>query len=140
RASVLSDDLGRTKDAIETLDKTINFYPDYGQARGSRGVLLARLGKHKEALRDARESERLDGRPANLYRVAGIYALASRADARHRHEAFRLLAAALAAGYGFEELADDPELAPLRPLPEYKKLVEAARFLRETGQAAPKNP
>jgi serine/threonine protein kinase/tetratricopeptide (TPR) repeat protein len=127
RAAVLAEGLGRTAEAVEALDKAIAFYPEYGQARAGRGVLLARLGKYAEALRDAREAERLDPRPANLYRVAGIYALASASNADNRREALRLLATALRADYGFEHLDSDPELVPLRGLPEFKELVTAAR-------------
>jgi serine/threonine protein kinase/Tfp pilus assembly protein PilF len=134
RAAVLSDVLGRTPEAIKSLDRAIELYPQRGQARAGRGVLLARLGKHDEALRDAREAERLDAQPANLYRVAGIYALASRDKPEHRQEAFRLLAAALRAGYGFEHLDGDPELEPLRALPQFKRLVAAARMLRDGGK------
>jgi serine/threonine protein kinase/Tfp pilus assembly protein PilF len=134
RAAVLADLPGRTEEAVQALSTAIDLYPEHGQARAGRGVLLARLGKHEEALRDARAAERLDGRPANLYRVAGIYALASRGNAAHRREAFRLLAAALRADYGFEYLDGDPELAPLRALPEFKRLVEAARRLRDAGK------
>jgi tetratricopeptide (TPR) repeat protein len=134
RAAVLSDLPGRTEVAVKALDKAIELYPEYGQARAGRGVLLARLGRYEEALRDARAAERLDGRPDNLYRVAGIYALASRVSAAHRREAFRLLAAALRAGYGFEYLGSDPELAPLRGSPEFRRLVEAARHLHENAK------
>jgi tetratricopeptide (TPR) repeat protein len=131
RAAVLSDVLGRTREAVRALDRAIALYPEHGQARAGRGVLLARLGKYKEALRDARHAERLDPRPANLYRVAGIYALASRGDAGHRREAFRLLSAALRADCGFEHLDTDPELVPLRGLPEFQRIVQAARTLRD---------
>jgi tetratricopeptide (TPR) repeat protein len=134
RAAVLSEMPGRTPEAVGALDRAIEYYPDYGQARAGRGVLLARLGKYEEALRDARAAERLDARPANLYRVAGIYALASRHKRKHRHEAFRLLATALSAGYGFEHLDGDPELAPLRALPEFKRLVAAARLVRDAAK------
>jgi serine/threonine protein kinase/Tfp pilus assembly protein PilF len=92
RAAVLSDVLGQTAEAVKALDRAIALYPEHGQARAGRGVLLARLGKHEEALRDARAAERLDAQPANLYRVAGIYALASRDKPELRQEAFRLLA------------------------------------------------
>jgi hypothetical protein len=66
--------------------------------------------------------------------VAGVYALASREKGKYRREAFRLLAAALRAGYGFEHLDGDPELEPLRALPEFKRLVAAARMLRAGGE------
>jgi tetratricopeptide (TPR) repeat protein len=138
RAAVLSDMTGRTEEAIKALDKAVELYPEYGQARAGRGVLLARLGKSDEALRDAREAERLDRRPDNLYRVAGIYALTSGNNANNRREAFRLLSAALRAGYGFEYLDNDPELVPLRASADFKQLVEAARLLREAGQIGPK--
>jgi serine/threonine protein kinase/tetratricopeptide (TPR) repeat protein len=139
RAAILAE-MGSMQEAVKALDTAIEFHPEYGQARAGRGVLLARLGKRDRALRDAREAERLDPRPANLYRVAGIYALTSPGSTANQREAFRLLSAALRADHGFEYLDDDPELAPLRPLPEFQRWVEAARLLRAAGGVSPKRP
>jgi serine/threonine protein kinase/Tfp pilus assembly protein PilF len=130
RAAVLAEPLGRTDDAVEALSRAINLAPERGQCRAGRGILLARLGRREEALRDASEAERLDPRPEVLYQVAGIYALTSEQNAADRRAAFRLLAAALRQGHGFNLLEIDPDLRPIREQPEYRRLLEAARTLR----------
>ena len=130
RTAVLSERLGQTDDAIEALGRAISLAPERGQPRAGRGVLLARRGRRDEALRDAREAERIDPRPEVLYQVAGIYALTGEKHPADRREAFRLLAAALRQGYGFDLLAIDPDLRPIRGDPEYRRLLEAARTLQ----------
>jgi tetratricopeptide (TPR) repeat protein len=127
RAAVLSERLGRTNDAIEALARAIRLAPERGQPRAGRGVLLARLGRRDEALREVKEAERVDPRPEVLYQAAGVYALTSRQNAADRREAFRLLATALRRGYGFDLLEIDPDLRPIREQPEYRRLLEAAR-------------
>jgi tetratricopeptide (TPR) repeat protein len=135
RAAVLAERLGRTTDAVASLDRAISLVPRSGQARAGRGVLLARLGRRDEALRDAREAEQLDPRPEVLYQTAGIYALTGQKNAGDRREAFRLLAAAMRRGYGFDLIEVDPDLRPIRGLPEYRRLLEAARTLQPHGGA-----
>jgi tetratricopeptide (TPR) repeat protein len=134
KAHVLSERLGRVEEAVEFLDRAIALYPDHVLAQAGRGVLLARLGRRDAALRDAEAALRLDPRPLILYQVAGIYALTSRQNGDDRQEAFRLLAAALRQGFGFDLLASDPDLAPIRSLPEFRRLVEAAKALQGQGE------
>jgi serine/threonine protein kinase/tetratricopeptide (TPR) repeat protein len=129
RAAILAEQLGRTVDAVTALDRAISLAPQRGQTRAGRGVLLARLGRRDEALRDAKEAERLDPKPEVLYQTAGIYALTSQTNPADRGEAFRLLKAALRQGYGFDLLEIDPDLRPIRGGPEYRRLLEAARTL-----------
>jgi tetratricopeptide (TPR) repeat protein len=121
--------LGRTEEAVKSLDTALDLYPDYAPARSGRGVLLARLGKRDAALSDAREALRRDTRAPTLYQAAGIYALTSKQVADDRREAFRLLAAALRQGFGFDLLAIDRDLDPIRDDPEFRELVAAARAL-----------
>jgi serine/threonine protein kinase/Flp pilus assembly protein TadD len=134
RAAVLAERLGRTGDAVEALGQVIRLAPERGPARAGRGVLLARLGRRDEALRDAKEAERLDPRPEVLYQTAGVYALTSAKDPADRGESFRLLRAALRQGYGFDLLEIDPDLRPIRGHPEYRRLLEAARELQPHGE------
>jgi tetratricopeptide (TPR) repeat protein len=132
RAAVLAEQPGQTNDAVAALDRAIHLAPQRGQPRAGRGVLLARLGRRHEALRDARDAERLDPRPEVLYQAAGIYALTSRTDPADRRDAFRLLAAALRQGYGFDLIENDPDLRPIQGQPEFLHLLEAARTLQST--------
>jgi tetratricopeptide (TPR) repeat protein len=136
----LAERLGRTADAVPALDQLVSLYPDYVHARASRGVYFARLGQRDAALRDAKECLQRDTWPSTLYQVAGIYALNARQHRDDRHEAFRLLSSALRKGYGFELLAQDRDLDPIRDDPEFHKLVEAARILRAGGAAPTAKP
>jgi serine/threonine protein kinase/Flp pilus assembly protein TadD len=136
KAHVLAEKLGRTTEAIAVLDKEVATYPDDALARAGRGVLLARQGKRRAALDDAEAALRLDTEPSTLYQVAGIYALSSREQPDDRRQAIRLLSSALRGGFGFDLLETDPDLAPVRQLPEFRRLVAASRGLHG-GAATP---
>jgi tetratricopeptide (TPR) repeat protein len=118
---------GRNEEAVRTLDKAVELYPDYVPSRAGRGVYHARLGHREAAVADARESLVRDAGPSNLYQVAGIYALTSRREPTDREEAVRLLTKALRSGFGFDLVAIDTDLDPIRADPEFRRLAEAAR-------------
>jgi tetratricopeptide (TPR) repeat protein len=130
KASVLSERLDRTEDAIRVLDDAVKYHPDYPPVRSGRGVLLARLGRREPALADARASLRLGHQPEVTYQVAGIYALTSREHPADRAEAFRLLRIAFEEGFGLELVDQDPELIPIRSLPEFREIVQSAKARR----------
>jgi serine/threonine protein kinase/tetratricopeptide (TPR) repeat protein len=123
--------LEQTLQAVDALDRALTIAPDYVPARSGRGVLLARLGKRAEALADAREVLQRDTAPRTLYEVACIYALTARQHADDRLEALRLLSAALRQGFGHDLIESDSDLVALRPHPEFRRLVDVARALRE---------
>jgi tetratricopeptide (TPR) repeat protein len=122
----------KNREAADALTRLIDVNPDVPDAWSGRGVLKARLNDRDGALADAREALRLSEGPATKYQVAGIYALTARTHPEDRREALSLLDTALRAGFGFEYLADDPELDPLRKDPEFEKTVDAARKYRES--------
>jgi tetratricopeptide (TPR) repeat protein len=124
---------GHTEEAAATLDRAVALYPDYVPARAGRGVYRARLRQRTTALEDAREALLRDTSAANVYQVAGIYALTSRENAEDRPEAFRLLATALRGGFGFDLLEADRDLDSIRQEPEFQRLVQAARAVRPKG-------
>ncbi len=128
---------GRTEEAVRTLNRAVELYPDFVPSRAGRGVYLARLGRRSAALEDAREALLRDGSPSNLYQVAGIYALTSRQEPGDRAEAYRLLALALRQGFGLDLLDADADLDPVRAEPEFRRLVEAARSV-SAGAAGPR--
>jgi serine/threonine protein kinase/Flp pilus assembly protein TadD len=136
KASVLSEQLGRTEEAIKVLNTAIELYPDFIPARAGRGVLLARLGKRKEAHRDAEECLIRDVQPATLYQVAGIYALTYKQHPEDLPQALLFLSCALAKGYGQNLLAIDPDLDPIRKHPDFIRLVAQTRSLK--GETAEK--
>jgi serine/threonine protein kinase/tetratricopeptide (TPR) repeat protein len=130
RAHVLSK-LGRTEEAIRTLDQLLELYPDFVPARAGRGVLFARTEKWDAAAADAVEALRRDRSPANVYQVAGIYALLSKRKPELRDEAIRLLTTALRGGFGFQYIETDKELEPLRETPEFRRLIDGVHALAD---------
>ena len=129
RAHVLSK-LGRTADAVAALDRVLDLYPDYVPARAGRGVLHARAGNGAAARADAEDALRRDASPANVYQVAGVYALLTTADPAHRARAVELLVTALRAGFGYDHLDTDRDLDPIRTTPEFRRLADAAGVIR----------
>jgi tetratricopeptide (TPR) repeat protein len=127
RAHVLAERLGQTDAALKTLDRLLEFYPDFVPALAGRGILRARQGRREEALRDAQACLARDSRPEILYQVAGIYALTSRLEPDDRWEALEHLGLALRKGYGLDLIDRDRDLDPIRPLPEFRRLIEKAR-------------
>lgn len=127
KAALLAGTLEDTPAAIALLDQLIGRQPGFVPAIAGRGVLLARLGKSEEALRDAEAALSLNRSPAVQYQVAGIYAQLCRSEPDHRHEALRLLRAALARGYGWELFEQDSDLDPLRSEPPFAQTIDAAR-------------
>jgi serine/threonine protein kinase/Tfp pilus assembly protein PilF len=123
KASVLSECLGRTSDAIAVLNRAIDLHPDFVSARAGRGVLLARLGKRQEAHQDAEQCLRLDLQPGTVYQVAGIYALTSKQKPGDAKQAFLLLSCAFEKGYGRDLVGVDSDLDPIREAPEFRRLV-----------------
>jgi serine/threonine protein kinase/Tfp pilus assembly protein PilF len=126
KASVLSESLGRSEEAVKSLDLALSQHPESVPALAGRGVLLGRLGRRDEALRDANACLALDASADTLYRVACVYALTSKATPDDRKEALDLLARAVRQDPSWRKMIPtDPDLGPLRGLPEFRRLVEA---------------
>ncbi len=138
RAHLLALAFHRLDDAAGLLDRAIALYPEYVPARSFRGVIRAIQGRRDEAIRDAEEARWRDNSPSNLYQLAGIYATTSRQVPEDRADAYQLLHAALRQGFGFDLIADDRELDPIRDRPEFRRLVESARLAR--GGQPPARP
>jgi tetratricopeptide (TPR) repeat protein len=130
KANVLGEILGRTEEALATLDTLIAFHPDEVPAIAGRGVLNGRLGRREAAHADAREALRRDTKPYNIYQVAGIYALTSRRNPHDRQEALRLLESALSQGVGLDLIDRDRDLDAIRDTPEFQRLVGEMRARR----------
>jgi tetratricopeptide (TPR) repeat protein len=136
KAAVLSKLPDRTEEAVLVLDDALQLYPESVLARTARGTLLARLGKRDLAVKDAEECLRLDSQPAIRYRVAGIYASASRLHPADAILALGNLAAAFKSGYGAELVDSDKDLDPIKSMPEFKKLWVSAQVVRDTARQA----
>jgi len=136
KAAILVDKFGREEEALRVEDRAVQLYPDSALALAGRGVLQARAGRQEPARADARAALLVDASPSSFYQAACIFALTSRQDAADRAEACQLLSAALRGGFGLDLVDDDTDLAPLRGLPEYRRLVEAARALARPAREA----
>jgi tetratricopeptide (TPR) repeat protein len=119
-------ELNRHQDNLAVLDRLLEMYPDLVEPRAGRAVQLARLGRTKEALADAEWVKNHSADPLMTYQIAGVYALTGDSP-----EALRLLAVALTRGVGYEYLAGDPELTPLRSRADFRRLTEAVRTLQD---------
>src|SRR5204863_9999321 len=101
KAVVLAESLNRPKDAVAVMDQLLEMYPSHVEARGGRGVYLARLGDGKRARQDAADTLRDEPTSFRLYQVAGLYAQLSKheTDGRARADAIRYLTEAFRAGF-----------------------------------------
>ena len=67
KANVLGENLGRTEEAVATLDTLLAFYPNYVPALAGRGVLYARLGRREAALpKPAKRCQRIRDRTTSI--------------------------------------------------------------------------
>ncbi len=121
--------LGRPADAIKVQDRILELYPDFVPARVGRGVMHARLGNWDAAKADAEEALRRDQTPLNQFQAAGIYALLTKHDPANKTVALKLLGEALRGGFGFENIETDPDLNPLRTLPEFQRILDGVRSI-----------
>jgi serine/threonine protein kinase/tetratricopeptide (TPR) repeat protein len=130
KAHILSEELNRPQEALKALDSLIEHHRSFVDAWAGRGVILARLNRRDEAIRDAREALRLDPRPIIVYQVAGIFALTSAKQPDDAKEALRLLARAFRDEPNLRNLvAGDPDLAAFRKREDFRKLMEASRVM-----------
>ncbi len=122
-AHVESEVLGDTTAAIGTLTELIDSGLGGTSAVASRGILYARQGACDEAVRDAQMVARSHPTALEMLQIAGIYAMNSSA-AETQATALSWLAKALAAEPHYRSLAAaDNDLARLRDLPAFGRLV-----------------
>ncbi len=129
KARILADLKGQNKEALLTLNQIIDWYPDFSQARGERGLIHARLGERLKAYDDVIRLLERKPDPGQHYQAARIYALTSKFHAEDRRHALKKLSFALRNGYGWEQFQTDPDLEALRNEAEYQKLVQIAPIL-----------
>jgi serine/threonine protein kinase/predicted Zn-dependent protease len=129
QAYVQAEVLKKPADAADTLAALLDRTPQSPLPFISRAVYLARAGKTDEAVGDAKRAEGLSESPAVRYRVACVYALAAKADARYAPLALKHLSAALKGGFGYEHLPTDTDLDPLRGRAEFERLSELTKLL-----------
>ena len=130
QAYILGEVQKKHPEALAVLDRLVKRHPGFVEGRVSRGVLLARLGRDREAVKEAEECMKLSPQPEIHYRAACIYALASKGDAKLLRESRRLLAAALVGGWGFQWLLIDDDLAALRKEAGFEGLRATVQVLQ----------
>jgi tetratricopeptide (TPR) repeat protein len=130
KAVALSEYKRQPEAALEILAKVIEFYPEYGPARMTTAVLLARLGRRADAHREAERALLLSADPRTVYQAANVYALTSADHPEDRPRALHYLRQALRDGFRDFDIADaDADMANIRELPEYGQALRAAREL-----------
>ncbi|WP_020468677.1 serine/threonine-protein kinase [Zavarzinella formosa] len=128
-AWIYSGPLRNDKKAAEVLDQLRKYHPNDLLTRRGRAVVLARLGRIDEALREASECRKLDSSPLALYQLAGVYAHAGKTRPEYSAQAIRLLAWSVGRGYGGEMLATDPDTEPLRKLEGFQQILRSHQEL-----------
>jgi hypothetical protein len=132
----LSENLGRTDDAIQVLDTALGHSPDWFPALAGRAVLHARRGHRESAIRDARDALALDDHPVTIYQAACVFAQTQKQNPADRPEAIRLLAASFRKDISWTAVAAiDPDLAPIRDRLEFQELLKAYTVVQKAESA-----
>jgi eukaryotic-like serine/threonine-protein kinase len=133
KAAILTNGSTTEDKAIEAMTKVVELDPRNPTQIATRGVLLARSGKRVEAHRDAEAALQIDSSADTRYRVAGIYALTSKAEPADKRRAIALIAMAaleqpqLVLNY----IEHDPDVEPLKTDPQWLDLIEALERIRQ---------
>ncbi len=139
-AHVQSEHLKDNFAAITTLDRILDRDPSKEMARGGRCVLLARVERIEESLKDIeilkQSSERL--LPATTYQIGCAHALLSKNSKENSSLAIAFVARALKRGYGAELLESDSDLDALRNEADFQALVTATQLASDESLPFPK--
>ena len=131
-AHVLSERLGRNREAIEALDRMLISVPDDPATLASRGVLMARIGQRDAAVRDAERVLKASNDPLHIYQAGCIYAQCSKLVPKDVPRATQLLARAMTSDAGLAAIAvRDDDLSPLKDDAVFRKLITAAMQLKQ---------
>jgi serine/threonine protein kinase/tetratricopeptide (TPR) repeat protein len=131
KAHVLSEHLGRPDEGLAAVNRLVELYPGFVQARIGRGVLLARQGRRQEAHADVRESLARDRSAPTLYQAANVFALTSKVVTSDAERVIPLLSAALWNGFGLDVIDEDGDMNPVRDRADFQRLVEVVRELQK---------
>jgi hypothetical protein len=120
---------------LKVLDTLLLHHPENFEAVCGRGVQLARFGRREDALRDAQAALAIDSSAQTIYQVACIYALLSKKESADSGKALQFLAQAFRKDESWLAIARvDPDIAPIRPRPEFQKLLQAFQVVARAGQ------
>ena len=120
--------LQQPQQAIDVLNRLIEFSGSRAEDLVSRAVLRARLGQQEAALADAQHALQRGRTPKLLYQVGCVYALLGAADETSRNRAVACLEAALAADPRWlSVVGTDPDLATLRDDSHFQTMLADTR-------------
>ncbi len=127
---VLSEYLKQPDESAQVISEALTHHPEDAYLWAGRAVLHARAGRRAEAIQDAVEARKLSSDPLLIYMVACVYSLTSTQSESDRVDALKSLAESLREDTTLLTVAaSDPDLAALRPLPQYSEVLQAARTL-----------
>ncbi len=110
-------------EAIRLSEELLRVNPKDGYARAKLALYQAKLGRRQEAKRNAEEALKLGPEDKDvLYSKAVVHCLLGETE-----PAIAALRSALDHGYSRFDMKKDDDLATLRPLPAFKKLMGAER-------------
>ncbi len=124
-AHVQSEITHQAEEAIVSLSELARLRPKEATYLASRGIILGRLGRSNEAMQDAENASKLPLRPIEMLQLAGIYSLCSQSQPDSQALALRWLQKAILAEPGLRNVAaTDPDLAVIRPLGQFRQLID----------------
>ena len=127
---VLSEYLKQPDESARVISEALTHHPEDAYLWAGRAVLHARAGRRAEAIRDAVAARKLSSDPLLIYMVACVYSLTSTQSESDRVDALKSLAESLREDATLLAVAaSDPDLAAIRPLPQYSEVLQAARTL-----------
>ena len=127
---VLSEYLKQPDESAQVISEALTHHPEDAYLWAGRAVLHARAGRRAEAIQDAVEARKLSDDPLLIYMVACVYSLTSTQSESDRVDALKSLAESLREDATLLTVAaSDPDLAAIRPLPQYSEVLQAARTL-----------
>ncbi|HSQ58281.1 MAG TPA: hypothetical protein VLM40_21340, partial [Gemmata sp.] len=127
KANLLSEDPATQPKAIELLDRVLALAPDSLGDRAGRAVLLARVGRTEEALREVAACAPGAKDGLTLYQLASAALVAG-----DRARGLALLQSALRKDPGLVSLMrDDPDLHSVQKDTKYRNLIAAADTLNQ---------
>jgi serine/threonine protein kinase/Flp pilus assembly protein TadD len=129
QASVLVDKFDDLPKALDLMKKVVEFYPEYAPARSGRAIVLARMGKRKEAHEEIQKALVLTDDASVAYTAACVYARTSPKNAGDRDRALDHLRKALKEPRYIGLCRSDRDLDAIRDLPAFAELVKAASIL-----------
>lgn len=134
RGRLLAIAMDRPKEAIVSLSKALAIKPDYVEARTMRSLTYAALGERDLAHKDVDMLIESEPSPQTHYQIARVYAITFRSHPKETKDAqyaLGFLAHALRYGYGVQTYRKEPDLAPLRNMPEFELLGLGLQYLGE---------